>query len=121
MRITDKIFGWLLLLSSLLHGWGSWMHYHAQPEMLLWAEGAGLAGMLVAALNLMRANRPQDRTLAWVSLLGCLGWLALAVDFGRLVGSLLDFRAAIHIVLALVLAAMSLRTALGVGRVESHA
>ncbi len=65
MRITDKIFGWLLLLSSLLHGWGSWMHYHAQPEMLLWAEGAGLAGMLVAALNLMRANRPQDRTLAW--------------------------------------------------------
>lgn len=113
MRTVDRVFGWLLFLGGIGHGLGSVRAYAHKPELLLWALCATLAGWLLAALNLMRVGRPADRTLAWVSFFGCLAWVAVAVAFGRLVGNMLDFRALINLILALVLAAFSLRTALG--------
>jgi exosortase/archaeosortase len=64
-------------------------------------------------MNLLRVGRPADRTLAWVSFAGCVGWVVVAVAFGRLIENMLDFRPLINLILALSLAAFSLRTALG--------
>jgi len=112
MKTVDRIFGWLLLLGGFGHGLGSLQAYGHKPELLLWAECTTLAGWLLAALNLLRVGRPADRTLAWVSFAGCLGWAIMAVAFGRLIENMLDFRALINLILALGLAGFSLRTAL---------
>lgn len=79
---------------------------------LLWALSASFAVLLLAAVNLLRAGRPGDRALAWVSLTGCLVWIGFVVQFGILIGNVLDFRPLIHLVLSGVLAVFSLRTAL---------
>jgi len=112
MRTIDRTFGWLLVIASLMHSAGSYMVYQHKPELLLWSEAAGLAGLLLAGLNLLRAGRPLDRALGWVSFAGCLGWLAVAFGFGVVVGNLLDPRLLVHVIVTLVLAFMSLRTAM---------
>ena len=113
MKVVDRVFGWLLLLGGFGHGLGSLRVYGHQPELLLWAECATLAGWLLAALNLLRAGRPADRALAWVSFAGCIGWVFAAVAFGRLIENMLNFRPLINRILALALAGFSPRTALG--------
>lgn len=113
MKIVDRIFGWILALGCLGHATGSFLAYRHSPELLLWSESATLAGMLLAALNLLRAGRPDDRVLGWVSFAGCLGWLVFVIAFGKLIGNYLDFRFLIQGIVTLALAAFSLRTALG--------
>ena len=96
MNAVDRTFGWLLIIGSVLHGFGSINVYHRRPETMLWALSATLAGLLLAALNLLRIGRPGDRSLAWISFAGCLGWLAAIVGFGVVIGNGLDFRVAHH-------------------------
>lgn len=110
MKTVDCLFGWLLVLASLMHGAGSVLAYGHKPELLLWAEAATLAGLLLAAINLLRADRPGDRTLAWVSCAGCVGWTVVAFGFGHLAGSRFDPRALSHEAIALVLLVFSLRS-----------
>ncbi|MGI8770586.1 MAG: hypothetical protein ACR2JE_04050 [Acidobacteriaceae bacterium] len=110
MKTLDLILGWLLVLVSLLHAVGSFAHYRGIPETLLWALSATLAGLLLAALNLLRVRRPDDRPLAWVSLGGCVGWLVIVFAFVRLIGNLLDVRVVIQGVVVLGLLAMCVRT-----------
>jgi len=112
MNAVDRIFGFLLVLGALLHGLGSYHIYHDQPMTMLWAWSGSFAMLLLAAMNLMRVSRPGDRGLAWVSLAGCLVWAAFSAGFGRLIGNLLDFRPLVNLVLSLVLAGFSLRSAL---------
>jgi presenilin-like A22 family membrane protease len=112
MRTVDLTFGWLLVVGSLLHGVGSVVGYRDMPVTLVWSLSGTLAGLLLASLNLLRARRPGDRGLAWVSFGGCLGWIAVALGFGAVSGNLFDVRALIHAVNAVVLASMSLRTAM---------
>ena len=59
MKTADYVFGWLLVVASLMHGVGSVLAYRNKPELLLWAEAATLAGLLLAAINLLRAGRPR--------------------------------------------------------------
>jgi hypothetical protein len=81
MKTGNYVFGWLLVV----------------------------AGLLLAAMNILRAGRPGDRVLAWVSCAGCVGWILVAVSFGRLAGSLFDPRALSHEAITLVLRVFSLR------------
>ena len=114
MKIVDLIFGWLLVVGSLLHAVGSFAAYKNMPaKLLLWSLSGTLAGLLLASLNLLRAVRPGDSALAWVSFSGCLGWIVMALSFGKVSGNVLDIRALTHAINAAVLAAMSLRTAVG--------
>ena len=110
VNVLDRVFGWLLVVGGLLHALGSWMAYRNAPPELLWALSGSLAALLLAALNLLRAGRPQDRPLAWVSLGGCLAWMVVSVSFGRVIGNVLDRRAVIHALNAAALAVMSWRT-----------
>lgn len=113
MKTLDRIFGLLLVVASLMHSLGSYLVYRHKPELMLWALGTGLAGLLLAGMNLLRAGRPQDRALGWMCFAGGLGWLGVAVGFGAVVGNYLDPRLVIHAAITLVLTGMSLRTAMG--------
>jgi hypothetical protein len=119
LKTIDRIFGWLMVISALLHAMGSYKVYKAQPMTLLWAETGGLAELLLAALNLLRAGRPGDRSLAWVSALGCAAWLVAVFAFGRLIGDMLNFRILIQAAVTFVLLVFSLRSALGTSQVGS--
>jgi hypothetical protein len=110
MKLVDRVFGWLLVVGSLLHAGGSVAAYRNTPVALVWALSGTLAGLLVAGLNLLRVDRPQDRALARLSLAGCLGWLAVDLAFGKAFGNVFDPRVLTHAINAIVLAAMSLRT-----------
>jgi uncharacterized membrane protein YjjB (DUF3815 family) len=110
MRTVDRVFGWLLVVGSLLHSGGSVAAYRNTPVTLVWALSGTLAGLLVAGLNLLRVGRPNDRALAWMSFAGCLGWLAVDLAFGKVFGNVFDPRVLTHAINATVLAAMSLRT-----------
>lgn len=110
MKTLDRVFGWLLVISGGLHAFGSWAKYQTVPETALWAFSGTLAAWLVAALNLLRVGRPDDRPLAAVSLVASIAWLVIAIGFGVVIGNVFDPRGMIHAVIALVLAAMSLRT-----------
>ncbi|MEO6829843.1 MAG: hypothetical protein ABI164_08515, partial [Acidobacteriaceae bacterium] len=106
-------FGWLLVMGSLLQIIGSVEMYRGTPEMLVWALSGTLAGLLLAALNLLRVDRPRDRMLAWISFLGSVGWLAVVIAFGLAIGNLLDFRVATMGAIAIVLVIFSMRSATG--------
>ena len=116
VTILDRIFGWLLVVGGLLHAIGSWRAFHSDPPQLLWALSGSLAALLVAALNLLRVGRPNDRSLAWVSFFASVAWVAVALGFGAAIGHLADPRAVIHAVNAAVLAGLSLRTLIGAAR-----
>jgi hypothetical protein len=116
VTILDRIFGWLLVVGGLLHAVGSWHAFHDDPPQLLWALSGSLAALLVAALNLLRVGRPNDRPLAWVSFAASVAWVAVALGFGAVIGHLADPRAVIHAVNAAVLAGLSLRTLIGTSR-----
>ena len=112
MKVVDRVFGWLLVLGVFGHATGCWFAYKNKPELLLWSECATLAGLLLAAVNLLRVGRSGDSTLVWVSFFGCVAWVVIAVSFGRLIDNMLDFRPLINLVLALGLAGFSLRSAI---------
>ena len=110
MKSLDRSFGWLLVVNGLVHALGAWNANHGKPDILLWALTGSLAALLIAAMNLLRAERPHDRPLAWVSLAGCIAWLTVALTVGKLVGNFLDVRVVSNALNAAVLAAMSIRS-----------
>src|SRR5262249_50799614 len=110
MKIADRILGWLLVLGALLHAGGSIVAARNNPQLLVWALSGSLAALLVAAMNLLRVNRPQDRALAALCFFGSLGWAAGAIGFGGSIGNVFDPRAMYHAIDALALAVMSVRT-----------
>lgn len=112
MKMLDRLFACLMFLCGIGHGIGSYQFYKSQPMNLLWALSASFATFLLAALNLLRTGRPGDRSLAWISFVGCLVQAGSAVCFGRLIGNMLDFRPLVTGIVALVLAAFSLRSAM---------
>jgi|SRR5690349_7242051 hypothetical protein len=111
MKTLDRVFGCLMFLGGVGHGLGSYQFYKSQPMNLLWALSASFATFLLAALNLLRTGRPGDRSLAWTSFVGCLVQVGFAVCFGLLIRNMLDFRPLVTAIIALVLAAFSLRSA----------
>ena len=110
MKTLDRAFGWLLVVGGLLHAVGAWNANHAKPGVLLWALTGSLSAFLIAALNLLRVERPHDRPLAWLSLAGSLAWLAVALSVGELAGNFVDPRVVANVINAGVLAVMSIRS-----------
>lgn len=109
MRMVDRGFSWLLLVGGVLHGYGSFTGYGDQPETLVWSLSGVLAAVLIAVLNLLRTDRPDDRSLALLCLVASLAWIAVVVGFGAAIGSLADVRVLWHALAALGLAAFSAR------------
>ncbi len=88
MKTADRVIGWLLVASTAMHCVGCLFAFlHTNADLLLWTEGVGIGGFLLAAANLLRVNRPDDRGLAWVSAAGCVAWAMIAVAFGVGIGT----------------------------------
>jgi hypothetical protein len=109
----DRMFGWLLAIGAAGHAYGTYETYPFATVTFVWSLSGSLAAGLLAAVNLLRVNRPRDATLAWISTSGCAAWLLTALAFGLAANSLRDARVAYHIVVAAVLLVFSLRSALG--------
>jgi len=119
MKIIDRIFAGILILGGLLHGWGSFHMFRNEPMTMLWSLCATLLTLLVAAVNLLRVERPGDCPLAWISFAGSLSWAVAAFAAGMLIHNIFDPRPMMHWVTALALAGFSLRTALGTGNAKA--
>lgn len=112
MKTLDRVFGGLMFLGGIGHGLGSYRFYSKDPMTLLWALSFSFAVFLLAGVNLLRVDRPDDRGLAWLCLAGCLVQMGFALSFGRLIGNELDFRPLVNCIVAASLAIFSLRGAL---------
>jgi len=112
MKLIDRVFGCLMFLGGIGHGFGSYMAYKNDHITLLWAWSTSFAVFLLAMVNLLRAGRDGDRPLAWISLAGCLVWTGFVVWFAELLGNPLDFRPLINLIIAVALAGFSTRSLL---------
>jgi len=113
LKILDRVLSCLLILGGIGHTLGSFQFYKSDQMTLLWSLCASLFVFLLAAVNLIRAGRPQDRALAWVCLVAGLCWIAVSLRVGVLIGNLLDFRPLIFCVLTLGLCAFCVRILIG--------
>jgi len=113
MRMLDRILSGLLILGAIGHTLGVLKFYRGQPHPLFWSLCASILILLLAAVNLLRADRPGDRGLAWVAAGASLAYAGISVAFGGfLMGNYLDPRAVGFAAISLGLTAFSLRTAL---------
>jgi hypothetical protein len=82
VKTLDQFFGVLLLVGSGLHAYESISSYRLGSTELVWAlSGLWLAGW-ISVVNLVRAGRPKDTTVAWISLVASICWAIVAVGFG---------------------------------------
>jgi hypothetical protein len=112
MKIADRICSLILLLAGILFGLGSYHAYQEQPLILLWALSATLAALLLASINLLRTQRPGDRSLARVCAVGCMAWCVVSFQYGALIGNIFDPRVLVQGLTALLLTAFSIDSAL---------
>lgn len=112
MPLLDKALAVLLVLGALGHTMGSIQFYKNQPHALFWALNASILIVVVAAINWLRANRPNDSGLAWVSAAATFAYAGLSFGFGFLIGNPFDWRALSFGIVSLILAGSSLLTAL---------
>lgn len=107
---VDRVFGVLLVLASLGHTGGTLKLLPAWSGMWVWSLGAALAGLLLGSLNILRANRPGDTTVALLTTVGTLCWIFTALAFGKSIGNLLDPRVVGHVGISSVLVIFGLLT-----------
>jgi membrane protein DedA with SNARE-associated domain len=110
LKTIDHIFGWLLILGSAGHTVGTVLWTEPMSGIFIWSLGATLAGALLGVLNLVRAGRPRDRTLALITTIGTALWAALALTFGFSIHNVLDPRPMIHFIVSVVLVIFGVRT-----------
>ncbi len=110
MKTIDRIFGWLLVLGSCGHTIGTLMWTQPMSGIFIWSLGSSLAAALLGALNIVRAGRPDDKTLAMITAVGTACWALLAFAFGKSIGNVVDPRAMFHLLVAMILVIFSLVT-----------
>ncbi len=112
IRSLDRACGWLLAAFALLHAVGSYEGYRSMPQTLLWALAASVCELLLAGINLLRAERRNDRSLAALSAAGSVAWLTIIVSFGVIIGNAADIRVVVQGTITLLTVAFSVRTLL---------
>jgi hypothetical protein len=81
--------------------------------IFIWSLGSSLAAGLLAALNLVRAGRPNDKTLALITMIGTACWALVALGFGISIGNVLDPRPLGHVIISVALVIFSGLTLFG--------
>ena len=110
LKQIDRIFGWLLVLGSCGHTAGTLMWTQPMSGIFIWSLGSALAAALLGVLNIVRAGRPDDKTLAVITVIGTTCWALIAFAFGKSIGNLLDPRVVTHMLTAIVLVVFSALT-----------
>jgi len=106
-RIIDRIFGILLALASCGHTVGTILWTEPLSGIFIWSLGSSLAGGLLAALNIVRAGRPNDKTLAVITGIGTACWTLVAFGFGVSIHNVLDPRPLGHVGISIILVVFS--------------
>jgi hypothetical protein len=120
-RAIDFTLGGLMFLGAMAHGYGSLVAYPLGSEVLVWSlSGSGFA-VLLAVLNLLRAGRPHDRTLAWICAGGCILWALAGIAFGAAIHAFFDPRVIFQVVVSAALADLSVRAAMGTDGADTAA
>jgi len=112
LNAVDRVFALLLLLGATGHTLGSFEAFGHQPSVLIWALCGSLLAVLLGALNLLRSWRPGDRALAWITVVGMVGWMAVSIAFGQVIQNPFDPRPVIFEIISAGLIVFGLRTAL---------
>jgi hypothetical protein len=107
LKVVDRIFGWLLVLASCGHTVGTILWTKPMSDIFIWSMGSSLAGLLLGTLNIVRAGRPDDKTLATITMVGTACWALLTFAFGRSIGNVFDLRVVGHVVISIVLVIFS--------------
>jgi hypothetical protein len=110
LKKVDRIFGWLMVLGSCGHTLGTFKAYPFMSAIFVWSLGTSLAGFLLGTLNIVRAGRPQDKTMAAIVAVGLIGWILVAWGFGKTIDNLLDPRVVGNAAIAAFLLIFSLMT-----------
>jgi hypothetical protein len=110
MKTLDRVLGCILILGGVGHTFGSLQFYKHDQLTLLWSLSFSLFIFLLGALNLVRAGRPNDTTVAWICLVAGLCHIVATLRFGVLISNLFDFRVVLFILVTVGLCAMSVRT-----------
>ena len=111
LRYIDRALSVLLILGAIGHTLGVMKFYRGQPHPLFWALCETLLVLLLAAVNLLRSWRPEDRALAWIATISSGAYVVVSIEFGMLMGNLLDPRAVVFGLVSLGLVLFGLRSA----------
>lgn len=111
MVVLARALAALLVLGAAGHTMGSLKFYKGQPHALFWALCASVLIVIVAAMNWLRADRPQDLGLAWVTAAATLAYAGISFGFGFLIANPLDWRALSFGAVSLALVALSVGSA----------
>ena len=110
LKVVDRIFGWLLVLASCGHTVGTFLWTQPMSGIFIWSLGSSLAAGLLATLNIVRAGRADDKTLAVITAIGTACWALVAFAFGKSIGNVLDPRPLGHVIISIVLVIFSTAT-----------
>ena len=116
MQRIDRIFGVLLILAACGHTVCTILWTQPMSGSFIWSLGSSLAGLLLGTLNIVRAARPHDKTLAAITPVGTACWAAVAFAFGKSIGDVLDPRPLGHVIISTILVAFSATTLRGTPR-----
>jgi len=105
LKTVDRIFGVLLILGACGHTIGTLVWLQPGSGIFIWSLGSSLAATLLGVLNIVRAERLDDKTLAAITVVGSTCWALLAWVW--LEHNVLDLRPAGHFVIAVVLTIFS--------------
>jgi hypothetical protein len=103
LKVVDRIFGCLLALAACGHTVGTILWTQSMSGIFIWSLGSSLAAGLLATLNIVRAGRPDDKTLAVITLVGTGCWALVAFGFGVSIHNYLDPRPLGHVVISIIL------------------
>jgi hypothetical protein len=103
LKVVDRIFGCLLALAACGHTVGTILWTQPMSGIFIWSLGSSLAAGLLATLNIVRAGRPDDKTLAVITLVGTACWALVAFGFGVSIHNVLDPRPLGHVVISITL------------------
>lgn len=111
MRWIDRGLSILLILGGIGHTLGV-LDFYKEPHALFWSLTASELIFLIAAINLLRSWRPNDRALAIITALASAAYFVFTLRFGQVIGNLFDFRVILFGALTLGLTAFSVSDAL---------
>jgi hypothetical protein len=107
LKNIDRAFGYLLILASCGHTAGTFKWVPFMSGMFVWSLGSSLAAALLGVLNIVRAGRLDDKTLAVITAAGTTGWALVALGFGKSIHNMLDPRVLGNVFIAVVLVLFS--------------
>lgn len=110
MRWIDRGLSLLLILGGIGHTYGV-LNFYKEPHALFWSLTDSALVFLIAAINLLRSWRADDRALAAIAAAGCVANLVIAIGVGRLISDMLAFPVLLMGGLSLGLLAFSARDA----------